>query len=559
MNKRKDARVGRIVLGAQNPLLRSLHMADPPAAGLEVLDDPITGEETQPELKRKSEKLYAVVRDLVKYRSADLAEKAKIVPDLEKFRKASEKIEESRAMAVQALELARAGAGTVPGDGRLSGRATEFMRVLARGSKPDREFCELARVQEGPEFTSYFHLVSHPARALKSLGVPDEVDGLLARFRLLNDVVFMLNKYFSVRDSGTYQQLGGMAGLGVWKEWTEVCKRVRLASDLAEGAAATGGAWVPTIWSGNLIQLVQIMARCANYFETFPMQSQLQKGFVEGADAEAFYIAEGGTIEKTDFTTFDATWTAKKLASRIITNREINQDSGVPMVQEIERKLSKSQARGWEKVVVNGQATGSSAGAAGSLDTGETMATADARLLTNGLRYWHAQTGLGVVDANAGLTIEAMAKVRGPMGAYGTDPSAMIWLCSAWGAAHILTVKNGVGQPIVLGPRADAAPPAGTVGRMLDSDIVLSSYVSDAMNSSGVIDGAGATTTIYYPNTDQFKTGERLGIIVEASAHELFSSDRVVFKAVRRVDFQPVRTPSASEPMIGAIGNLPLS
>src|SRR5690349_15509134 len=119
------------------------------------------------------------------------------------------------------------------------------------------------------------------------------------------------------------------------------------------------------------------MARCANYFETFPMQCNLQKGFVEGADAEALYIAEGGAITQTDFTTFDATCTAKKLASRIITSREMTQDSAVPFVQEIERKLAKSQARGWEKVIVNGQATGSSAGAAGSLDTGETMATAD--------------------------------------------------------------------------------------------------------------------------------------------------------------------------------------
>jgi HK97 family phage major capsid protein len=110
----------------------------------------------------------------------------------------------------------------------------------------------------------------------------------------------------------------------------------------------------------------------------------------------------------------------------------------------------------------------------------------------------------------------------------------------------------------VLGP-SGFSPPPGTVGRMLDSDIVLSSYVSDAMNSNGVIDGAGATTAIYYINTDQFKVGERLGILVEGSVHELFSSDRIVFKAVRRVDFQPVRTPSASEPMVNAIGNLPLA
>ena len=556
MNQRKDARAIRMT-GAQNPLLRSIHFDDV-QPGLEVLNDEISHDDSPQEFARKKAKLYSAVRDLVKFKNASTEEKVKITADLAKFQKATEKFDETRAMAAQALEAARANGATVPGDGRMSGRSAEFIKVLSSGPKPDREFCELARVQSID--TTYFHLVSQPSRVLKSMGVPEEAEVLLARFRLLNDTIFMLNKYFSIRDSGTYQELGGMKSLGIWKEWEEVCKRVKFtATDLGEASAATGGAWVPTIWSGNLIQLVQILARCANYFETFPMQSNVQKGFVEGVDTEAFYIAEGVSITQDTFTTFDATWTAKKLAARIITSRELQQDSAIPLVQEIERKLAKALARGWENAIINGQATGTSAGGAGSLDSGETIAAGNARLMVNGLRYWHAQTGLGVVDASAGLTIEAMAKLRGPMGAYGTDPAAMIWLCSAWGAAHILTVKNGMGQPIVLGPRADAAPPAGTVGRMLDSDIVLSSYISDAQNSSGVIDGSGATTEILYPNTDQFKIGERLGIIVEASTHELFSSDRIVFKAVRRIDFEPVRTPSATEPMIGAIGNLPLA
>jgi len=390
------------------------------------------------------------------------------------------------------------------------------------------------------------------------MGAPEEVDRELARLRQLNDVIFMLNKYFSVRDPGTYLEMGGMKGLSVWKEWEELCKRVRFA-DLAEGGATTGGAWVPTIWSGNLIQLVQILARCANYFETFPMQSNLQKGFVEGADAEAYYIAEGASITQTDFTTFDATWTAKKLAARIITSREVTQDSAVPFAKEIERKLAKAQARTLELIILSGQATGSTAGNPGSLDTGVTIhaTNGDPRLFANGLRYWHAQTGQGVVDASGGLTIEKLAKLRGPMGAYGVDPAEMVWLCSAWGSAHLLTVRTEDGRPVFLGPERDSPP--GTIGTLLGSDICMSAYVPDNMNANGVIDGAGTTTAIYYPNAAQFKIGERLGIIVEASTHEKFSTDQIVFKAIRRLDFQPVRTPSATDPMVGAIGNLPLS
>jgi HK97 family phage major capsid protein len=241
-----------------------------------------------------------------------------------------------------------------------------------------------------------------------------------------------------------------------------------------------------------------------------------------------------------------------------MTSRELNQDSAIPLTQEIERKLAKAIARGTENALINGQRTGTSGGA-GSLDSGETIAAADIRMLCNGVRYWHAQTGLGVTDAGSGLTIEAMAKLRGPMAAYGVDPSTMVWLCSAWGAAHILTVKNAAGNPILLGPKSDATSPRGTIGTILDSPIVLSSYVSDAMNASGVIDGAGSTTAIYYVNTDQFKIGERMGIVVDASTDHKFLNDQIVFKAIRRLDFQPVRTPSASDPMVNAIGNLALS
>jgi HK97 family phage major capsid protein len=549
----KEAR--RAFTGAQNPLLRAIHLGEPPASGLEVLNEQISSDDSPPEFNRKRGKLYAVVGDLIRHKDATLAEISKIAPEVAKFAKVAEKAEDARLKAEQALELARAADGTVPGSGNMANASVQFVRSVARGYVPDDEFCKLARVNNIDG--TYFNLISRGGRSIKALGAPMEVESLLARFRLVNDSIFMLNKLYSIRDQGTYTQLGGMKGLGLWKEWEELCKRVMLASDLAEGAATTGGAWVPTIWSGNLMQLVQLLSRFPNYFESFPMQSQTQKGFVEGADTTPYFIAEGASITLGDFTTFDATWVAKKMAARIVTSRELSQDAAVPMTQEIERKLAKSLSRGTEDVLVNSQTTGTTPGGAGSLDSGQTIAAGDVRLLANGIRYWHAQTGLGVKDAGAGLTIEGCAKLRGPMGPYGVDPSQMLWLCSAWGSAHILTIRTEDGRPVFIGPERDAPP--GTIGTLLGSDIVLSSYVNDDYNSAGVRDGAGATTAIYYPNVDQFKIGDRLGIIVEASTHDKFETDQIVFKAVRRFDFQPVRTPSGAEPMVNAIGNLGLS
>ena len=554
--KRKDAKTRRAIFGMQNPLLRAAHLSpDPPVgSGLSVLSDPLTPHDDEATASRKLRELHAAVLDLTKFKSATLAELEKVKPQLVTLSESVDKQIEVRQMAAQALELAKAFGSSVPGHEVMSHASRQCLISLSSGSIPDKELVEMARVQSIDQ--RYFSLVSHTPKSVQDHGAPEDVQRLLARFRLVNDVIFVMNKYFGVRDSGTYAQMGGMTGLPFWKEWVELCKAVQL--DLGTGSSTTGGAWVPTVWSGNLIMLVQIAARCVGYFEWFPMLSKTQKGFVEGADLEAYYIAEGVSITPSDFTTFDATWEAKKMAARVISSREITQDSAIPFVQEIERKLAKAIARATENLLINGQATGTTPGGAGSLDTGETIAAGNIRLLSNGLRYWHAQTGLGVKNAAGGLTIEGCAKLRGPMGAYGVDPAFMLWLCSAWGAAHLLTLRTETGNPVFLGQMINNVSPPGTVGRLLDSDIVLSSFVPDNMNANGVIDGAGATTAIYYPNRDMFKFGERLGIVVEASTHFKFDTDQVVFKAVRRLDLQPVRTPSASEPGIHAIGNLAL-
>ncbi len=539
----------RAPLGAQSPLLRSLHLSD-----VEVLDlGPVKAEDDPKVANAKLAQMYAAIQDLVRNKKASTDELAKIAEQVKLFQAANAKHAEIAAKAEQALELARAAASTVP-DRAASGDEKGVLRTLVHGLEPDDDLLKLAKVPSiNPH---YYALVSQTHADVKEKGAPESLQAQLAEFRLLNDCLYILGKVYGLTDPSGFAEAGGLRSLKLWPRFQQLGKRWREAlAGQEEATDALGGAWVPTLYSGNLVSLVQIMTRLMAFFEMIPMPSLTYTLPVEGSDLEAYFIAEGADITEGTFGTEKVSLTARKLAGRARVTRELDQDSIIGIVSHVNYKLAKAQVRGEEKIGVNGQRTS-------VIDTGEVIGATDARNIANGIRWAFQQMGLAPVDGGTGLTIEMMAKARGPMGPYGVDPSVMLWLCSAWGSAHILTVKNAAGDLVAMMPGifgAGAAARTGVLGEILGSPIVVSPYAPDNLNASGIIDGAGDRTAIWYPNTEMFKKGNRLGITLDASTHVYWTQDQIGFKAVRRLDFTTTKTAAAADPFVNAIGNLLLA
>ena len=280
---------------------------------------------------------------------------------------------------------------------------------------------------------------------------------------------------------------------------------------IAAGAANQGAEWIPTGFSAQLYQKVRLELKVAALFPEITMPMNPFKPPVLLGDSTAFYVPEStadeqlipASIPPTIPTTGAVTLTAKKIAARMRISDEANEDSLVPMLDTMKNNIVLAIAQAIENCTINGDTSGT------HQDSDVTNAK-DARKAWDGLRRVNAQTSPAAKVDISTFNEAAMRSIRKKMGVYGVDPNKI---------AHIVGISDyiqllgftGLLTMEKYGPNATIL--TGELAKFDGAPVIVSEYIRENLNASGVYDGSTTTKTILLTvRRDAFLRGNRKGM-----------------------------------------------
>lgn len=332
----------------------------------------------------------------------------------------------------------------------------------------------------------------------------------------------------------------GIAGEDVFSE---------VSKAMGTGVSTGGVEWVPSQLSPSLIDRVRLELKVAALHNRIPMPTNPYKAPIVGADAVAYVqsevTAEDDTtkrIKTSRPSTINLTWTAKKLATRLITSDEMTEDSIVPILPFLRDQAVMALANGQEDATINGDLlTGQ--GTALDVDMRDGGDETNPRAAWNG--YRKIAKSAAKVDLGT-FSVANLRAIRAAMGKYGINPAQLAWVVSIAGYNKMLSLP----EVLTLDKYgANATLLNGELGRFDNIPIVVSEFVREDLNASGVHDGVTTTKSqtllVYRPG---FAYGDRRQVTVRS--REDFETEQTIIAASQRLDFQPIFN-QASDKTVG--------
>ena len=297
-----------------------------------------------------------------------------------------------------------------------------------------------------------------------------------------------------------YKRQGGMRSLKLWDRFQRNAETVSKATTEAIDTTDLAN-WMPTAFSPATWEKIVIGLPEVSVFDEFTMTAPTVQLHAEVSDTEADIVAEATTIASlnpfsdTNVQNLEPgkiTFSAVKLRSRYVTTREAEEDSIVPLLPRLQRKMIRNMREALADGIINGQETT-------KIDTGGThfgkantsFVAADVRGSMDGLRYfaWAPTTDHKVDGGNAATSLSLMRSSRKFMGEIGTFLPDLVWFLNVKGYMDLLSDTNLATADKLGGPATNRT---GAIGVVDGVDLLLSRRMPENSNASGVIDG---TTT----------------------------------------------------------------
>jgi HK97 family phage major capsid protein len=325
--------------------------------------------------------------------------------------------------------------------------------------------------------------------------------------------------------------------LKMWAGRFSGSSALRKALDTA--TASEGTEWVPTLLSSDFITAARLEAKVAALIPDYPMPSNpWVKPYFGGIDSDDFYLA-GESISDSPTAspaatpdTSSQTFTAKKLKARILFSDELDEDSIIAVLPTLRADIVKAIARVVEDVIINGDTT------ATHQDSNVTDSK-DRRKAWSGLRKL-CPAG-NKADLSTFSTANILAQIVA-MGKYGVNPNDLAFIAGAKsfnkfrGNSDVMTVDK-------YGP--NALIHNGELAKFLGSPIIVSEYIAQNQNATGVYDGTTTTYTSYLIfNKLGFALGSRGGVKVTFKNEAEVDQNQLILSF--RKAFSPLWTPSST-------------
>ena len=400
---------------------------------------------------------------------------------------------------------------------------------------PGRKFSKTGKVSKKFTF-KHFITGNAPRRAMKQYAED------LKDLQDMNDELLIVSKVL---------QKNPME-LESYGEFEEKAKE--FATKALYNTAGQGAEFIPTNFSAQVVDKVRLELKVAATFDRIPMRSNPYTVPLEGSDATAYLAAES-TVEATEAGritasqpgTSNVTFTAKKLAARTVFSEEISEDSIIDILDYVRRKIAIALANAIETCTINGDTTGTH-------QDSDVTASTDARKAWKGLRKLTASGAKHDAGGDA-LVAADLRSCRKLMGIYGIDPKNLIWIGGVSDMHRMLSVNDSNGWNDFrtlekIGPSAQVL--TGMIGAFDGIPVIISEFVRENLNATGVYDGATTTLTIMQlVNRTRFWYGDRK--LVTLKTFEDIQTDQQVMVIKQRLDFQPVE--GVSNTLTGTVYN----
>ena len=304
-------------------------------------------------------------------------------------------------------------------------------------------------------------------------------------------------------------------------------------------ATATEGAeWVPTGFSSELVRKVNLLLKVAALFNRITMPTDNWTLPVEGGDATAYLASQATSDTATKFTastpgTGNVAFGAKKLAVRVLTSKELEEDSIVAVLPYMQMKVVKALAEAQEECILNGDDSTT------HQDSDiHALGATDRRKAWKGLRKHALALGTATVSL-ATFSADNLRSVRGAMGKYGVEPQALAWIAGIITYLKKILTLDEVQTVDKYG--AGATLLTGELAKLDNIPVIVSEFQRETLNASGVYDGStvtkGALSLVYRP---AYMIGDRRRVTVQILRELYAETDQDAIIATQRLDFEDV-------------------
>lgn len=370
------------------------------------------------------------------------------------------------------------------------------------------------------------------------------IDENVIQLQKMNDDVLIVSQLLGVDPKETK----------LFNDYTSANPFLRKAMDA--GTATEGAEWVPTGYSPQLYDRIRLTLKCASLHPNIDMPTNPYKPPLVTSDTTGYLVAErtgdddtltaGYRIPASQVGTDNFTLTAKKIAGRTIFSEELSEDSIVPILPLVRQNIVISIASSIEKAIIDGDT-------AATQDSDNSTAT-DVRRSWNGYRKC-AKTAAKVSIAT--FNGNTLSSVRKAMGKYGVNPSELAIVTGVSGYVQMLNLLDSNNNQLVTslekyGPNATIL--SGELARVYGMPIIVSEYVREDLNATGVYDATTTTKTlVMIVYKAGFLIGNRRQLTIKTA--EDINTDQTILVATQRMAFSCIRT-AASDTVIGLGYNL---
>lgn len=365
---------------------------------------------------------------------------------------------------------------------------------------------------------------------------------------LMNDMLYLLGNHLSINSEKNFGEHRDyrrcVQGLETYKLFRyELERSSELRKALNTSTDGEGQDFVPTGFSASLIDDVRLALKVAGLFPTItmPARSGAFENPIRGARQSAYLIGEptsdsASKIPAVTAPTDKVSFSAKTHGVRMLWSYDIDEDSAIAIMPFARQELVQALADGEETSIVNGDTSTTH-------QDSDVTAANDVRKSFLGLRY-HAggSSGNAAVDIST-LSLDNLRAIRRNMGRFGVNPRELAYITSISSYIQLLTVDEVLTMDKIgnLGTVMQ-----GQLGSIDGIPIVVSEFMREDLNTSGVYDGSTTTDTILLlANTRSFYKAYKPGGVKVETGSDIETQQKIAV-ASRRLDFKQVITPGAS-------------
>ena len=326
--------------------------------------------------------------------------------------------------------------------------------------------------------------------------------------------------------------------LPYWDYWI---KTVEKALDLSAG---TGAEWVPTYFSTEMLDRIELELKVAKLFQIYKVDSPKYQFMQRKGTLSAYLVnaADQITEESLSNYTGQVTGTTNKIAVYLPVADEVV-EGNPSALQLVKDDIAHTIAAAIENAIINGDDSDT------HMDSDVTSST-DPRKAWKGLRKLVTSSAKYDAGGTAPDTSD-LRTVRKKMGKYGVDPNDLAWVVGPAGYYHLMNLEE-TKTVDKFGP--DATIKTGKIDVFDGIEVVPSGYVRENLNAEGVYDGTTTNrTVILLVNKRAFMLVWLRQIKLESARNIRRQATELV--GVAELDFVPRIV--STETIVGMLYNVP--